>query len=82
MHWTLGPSGPTPEDIDKMHVYRDAVRAGADRRYFLSAAYVVYPGTTLQLFDNDRLGAIPLRPGDPLDPLVSLIRSGVKGIVV
>lgn len=78
----LGPSGPKPEDIDKMHVYRDAVRVGADRRYFLSAAYVVYPGTTLQLFDDNRLGAIPLRPGDPLDSLVGIIRRGIEGITV
>jgi hypothetical protein len=73
-----GPSEPKPEDINKMHVYRDAIRICVDRRPYVLGAYALYPGSKKVLYDNDKLGAIPLRPGARLDDLASLLMSSVS----
>lgn len=56
--------------------YRDALRTGEDKR-FTPAAYVVYPGRKEKLYDEGRLGAIPMRPGTSVDQLVSAIPRGL-----
>jgi predicted component of viral defense system (DUF524 family) len=71
-----GLGEPKESDINKMHVYRDALRTGENKR-FISAAYVVYPGKVERLYDEGKLGAIPMRPGTSIDPLVSAIRGGL-----
>jgi predicted component of viral defense system (DUF524 family) len=63
-----------PEDIDKMHAYRDAIRIGPGRVPYITTAYVLYPGSSLQLYDEGRIGALPLRPGGSMEPLVTLLR--------
>ena len=71
-----GLGEPNEDDINKMHVYRDALRVGEDKR-FTPAAYVVYPGLQERLYDDGRLGAIPMRPGASADRLVSAIQRGL-----
>ena len=73
-----GLGEPKETDIDKMHVYRDALRTGDDRR-FAPAAYVLYPGKTAVLFDDNRIGALPLRPSTDLEDVVAIIRRGLAG---
>src|SRR5690606_8806426 len=56
-----GAAGPVPEDLLKMHAYRDAIRRS-------SGAYVIYPGDENQVLYRYHeilpgLGAFALRPG-------------------
>lgn len=74
----LGQGTPKAEDINKMHVYRDAIRFGPERSQFINSAYILYPGNTPKFYDSDRLGAIPLRPGFPLDSLVDIIKLNLQ----
>jgi predicted component of viral defense system (DUF524 family) len=67
---------PSEDDINKMHVYRDTLRTGEDKR-FTPAAYVIYPGRKEKLYDEGRLGAIPMRPGSSVAQLVLVIRQGL-----
>jgi hypothetical protein len=68
-----GPGEPKLEDIDKMHAYRDAIRSGPERQSYVAAAYVLYPGSSLQTYDGGRIGALALRPMEPRDPLIALL---------
>ena len=43
----------------------------------LESDYVVYPGRKVKLYDEGRLGAIPMRPGSSVDQLVLAIRQGL-----
>jgi predicted component of viral defense system (DUF524 family) len=58
-----------------MHVYRDAIRIGADKQPYVLGAYVLYPGSEEVLYDEAKLGADALRPGVDLDRLASLMSS-------
>src|SRR5207253_1444213 len=71
-----GIGEPKGDDIDKMHVYRDALRNSMGQP-FVPAAYVIYPGTKLVMHDKNRLGAIPLRPGGSVEDLVSVVHAGL-----
>lgn len=69
----IGVGEPKADDIDKMHAYRDAIRIGINADQFIRQAYILYPGEALRLYDDRRLGAIPLRPLMPTDRLENLI---------
>jgi predicted component of viral defense system (DUF524 family) len=71
-----GVGEPKSDDIDKMHVYRDALRNSFGQQ-FVPAAYVLYPGYKLVMHDKNRLGAIPLRPAISSENLASVIREGL-----
>ena len=71
-----GVGEPKSDDIDKMHVYRDALRNSFGQP-FVPAAYVLYPGYKLVMHDKNRLGAIPLRPAISSENLASVIREGL-----
>lgn len=71
-----GVGEPKSDDIDKMHVYRDALRNSLGQP-FVPAAYVLYPGNKLVMHDKNRLGAIPLRPAASSEHLASIVREGL-----
>ncbi len=50
-----GSSNPLPNDLNKMHVYRDTLRA-ADGRRFVSYAAIMYPGQDIDF--SGTVGAI------------------------
>jgi predicted component of viral defense system (DUF524 family) len=52
---------PKKVDVDKMHAYRDAIRAPGDRRVVAFAA-TLYPGQTVEY--SDGLAAIQAVPGE------------------
>lgn len=57
------------EDFLKMHAYRDAIRD-------VRGAYVLYPGTDIDLFAKDDgwgVGALPLVPGGCREELVTML---------
>jgi hypothetical protein len=66
-------------DLYKMHAYRDAMSGEGEK---VKSAYVLFPGTQLELFPKGstlaqaKLGSIPLCPGNGANPaLTELLRA-------
>lgn len=58
-----GEDRPKKEDIDKMHAYRDSIRA-SDGRRVVKSAVILYPGASSIYYDTPSLGAISMVPGN------------------
>lgn len=80
---------PKEEDIGKMSWYRDAIRyweknpqrPNKQARRIVSSAYIIYPGTSLQHFQEEpEVGALPLIPDMKADMWVN-IEEAVKDIL-
>lgn len=75
----VGDGKPKKVDIDKMHAYRDAIRA-ADGERVVEHAAILYPGPD-QIFDDgiEALSAIPGSSGEGLENRLNSVLAGSLG---